>query len=389
MREVAPRWKGEAVRLGGLFLDGESGRFIAVDLSARNLNHIIAHEFSHSLVSATGEHLPVWLQEGLAEIFAAAATGESENTIRSLTMQMPTTQLLALREDSPEYNEGAFHGAFYAQAALAADYLWTNQEKGKRLLAYIDLTRTGAPIEAAIQEAFQVSGAELSRAVLEFASQRRNGASAMQSSVCIPGSSELAPIPEIDARARIAEFEAQTADHREHAIHEFETILRQSPGHEIALRGMAYGLWQRGDVKQASEYFRLAVEANPVDGKLQYLSAVLNTDGAHDQPEHRQKMRALLLKAISLAPEFADAYHWLSLTYAWDGNYAAASNSALRALELDPRNEQFKYNIAAFFAHAQRWSEARGLCQELRGASDKEVALQSEALFKEIEHAPQ
>ena len=388
MRQVAPLGEGEAVRLGGLFLDTGSGRFIGIDLSTQNLNHIVAHEYSHSLVSsAGGQRLPLWLQEGLAEVFAASVTGESEIFESGPpAKKIPAMQLLGFREDSHEYKEQAFHGAFYSQASLTAEYLWMDQEHKNRLLTYLELTRGGKPIEVAVQQAFQKSGAELNRAVAEFASQRRRARPAAKGS-CTKVAGEIVPVSDLDAQARVAEFESQTAEHLDDAIHKLESILSENPKNEIALRGLAYGLWRRGDLKQASESFARAADANPTDANLLYLSAALDTDGAHDQPAKRQRMQTALLKAISLNPDFADAHHWLSLTYAWDGDYLAASNEGKRAVDLDPENQQFKFNLAAFYAHSQRWSEARGLCEGLAAATDKDVATQAKALLQSIEQA--
>ena len=144
MRQVAPLWKGEAVQLGGLVLESESGRFMAIDLSARNLNHVVAHEYSHVLLNSSGEPLPLWLQEGLAEVFAASVTGESDTfESRPLAETIPATRLLSLREDSREYNEQAFHAAFYHEVSVTAEYLWMDPEHKKRLLTYLELTRGG------------------------------------------------------------------------------------------------------------------------------------------------------------------------------------------------------------------------------------------------------
>jgi tetratricopeptide (TPR) repeat protein len=381
LEEVAPYWNGKPVRLGGFYKEGEAGRFIAIDLSAQDTDHIVAHEFTHATAKLNHNELPVWLHEGLAEFFANTLSGKSPPTHREW---IPLTSLFSIHSDSPEYNEMTSH-TFYAQASLVAEYLWTNPDRRRLIDKYLQLTESNVPVDAAIEQAFQVSSKELNGAIETFAQNHRRDASAARFA-CTQIAVETHPISYVDARARVIELKSLFAEHRTEAIREFSTILRNNPKNKGALRGISYALWQSGDVQMAAEYFRRAAEAIPGDPKLYFYSAVLDVSRAEHDPEARRRMRESLLNAIALESDFADALHWLSLTYAWDGDYRAAVSSGSRAVELDPGNDEFKFNLAAFDAHAQRWDESRELCAHLRTAPNKDVASRAELLLKQIEN---
>ena len=384
--QFAPSYDGKPVKLQGLYQDGERRQFIAVDASLDALPHVVAHEYGHFLMGARERQYPLWLLEGLSENFAANATCESRSARKgAFGSQIKLTQLFSLRENSREYNEEDFHRQFYADASLATEYFWINSERKRDLQRYLELTRGGEPMEEAIRDSFHISGKELRRAIRDFAAQSVSPEVAARRCA---GSTEmeLLPVSDLDARADLAEFKAQVAGHLPEAIKDFEAILRESPGHPIALRGLAYASWKRGDTVSATTYFRLAAIADPADPLLPYLYAVmLRSQGADKDAVLRREMQSALRSSIALKSDFADAHHWLSLSYGWDAEFPAASQEAMKALELDPNNEQFKYNLAAFYARSQRRSEALLLCQELRSAADKNVASRAEVLSQELE----
>ena len=65
-----PRFQGRPVEVAGFFQGGPDVNFIAVngDLGAQGARTVF-HEYSHVLVSSTLRVTPVWVNEGLAELY--------------------------------------------------------------------------------------------------------------------------------------------------------------------------------------------------------------------------------------------------------------------------------------------------------------------------------
>jgi hypothetical protein len=91
---------------------------------------VALHEYTHLIVKHSGAKLPVWLNEGIAEL--SASTRPVANKIQidgilpgraavlSGAKMIPLDQLFAAGHDSPFYNETNRAGMFYAQSWLLA-----------------------------------------------------------------------------------------------------------------------------------------------------------------------------------------------------------------------------------------------------------------------------
>src|SRR5262245_6629699 len=67
-RPYKPLYEGKAGNVAGFFQAGEDVNFIALAADTQT-NHVIYHEFVHSLTKDTSLPLPPWVNEGLAEVY--------------------------------------------------------------------------------------------------------------------------------------------------------------------------------------------------------------------------------------------------------------------------------------------------------------------------------
>jgi hypothetical protein len=94
---------------------------------------IIFHEYVHLLLSAGGDQPPLWLNEGLAELFSTfrirkgsvelgRAKPDHVDTLNHLRL-MPLGWLFAVTTQSSSYNEGVRQSVFYAESWALVHYL--------------------------------------------------------------------------------------------------------------------------------------------------------------------------------------------------------------------------------------------------------------------------
>ena len=129
----------------------------------------IFHEYTHLLSRHNDDIWPLWLQEGMAEVYSTfQATGRGvriglpiEHHLRLLTNApfMPLKELLAVKHDSPEYNESEHQGIFYAESWLLTQFLMNgdNASLKARFPNYTKLLRAGQPRDTALQRALGMS----------------------------------------------------------------------------------------------------------------------------------------------------------------------------------------------------------------------------------------
>lgn len=155
-------------RIGGYFLAGEDAHYIAMTVAHGEAAYpTILHEYTHALLSETLPAAPMWLHEGLAEVYStyteradgrsALIGGASAMHLRELQtgVPLPIEQLMAVDVSSAVYNEGERRGLFYAQAwALTHYVLLGNEARRAQLPEYLRRRDQGASVADAIRGGF-------------------------------------------------------------------------------------------------------------------------------------------------------------------------------------------------------------------------------------------
>ena len=145
----------------GLFVRGLDRDYLAIALDADRSRPYGAldHEFGHLLVDRRCERLPVWLDEGLAEMVAYGLPGreaEDRATLVARTLRferlMPLRELLSAERASTDNGGVGRATMFYAQAWTFVHYLLVADAgaRAPRLAAFMtQLTRGAADLDAA------------------------------------------------------------------------------------------------------------------------------------------------------------------------------------------------------------------------------------------------
>ena len=136
MTPVKPLFRGNPIELAGYFQSGEDVNYIAVNAEYLNLAVLaIFHEYAHFLVSNSQGSVPVWVGEGLAELYEMTeqldggkgviigrAPAHHVELLKASTM-MPIKELVAVGHDASVYNEGNRRSVLYAQSWALVHYL--------------------------------------------------------------------------------------------------------------------------------------------------------------------------------------------------------------------------------------------------------------------------
>ena len=152
--------------LAGLFVPGRHRNYILISPSRfEEARAIACHELTHSFVRNTSPDIPLWLNEGLAEFYGSfTAVGKDirigrpdEQHLATLRQKglLPLATVLAVTDDSPEYNTQGLRPIFYAESWLLTHYLLVETPKGRtRLSEYLARLQRGEDREQAFHAAF-------------------------------------------------------------------------------------------------------------------------------------------------------------------------------------------------------------------------------------------
>src|SRR6266850_233313 len=138
-----PIYKDQPSNLLAFFQPGEDVNYIAVTATLPSPS-IVLHEYVHFLLRENVGGLPLWISEGLAECYSTFELGGKQNeftigkppeqhlaTLSSGPVFIPLKRLLTIQDNSPEYNEEAKQGMFYAESWAIVHYLVLGAD-GKR-----------------------------------------------------------------------------------------------------------------------------------------------------------------------------------------------------------------------------------------------------------------
>ena len=166
---LPPTWADDkATHPAGVMVAGVDRMYVGVqagrDHPARDL--VAVHEYVHLLVETNVPAAPLWLNEGLAEFFAAGRLEESPaifglphtghlQVLRAREW-LPLDVVLGATRGSPIVRERGSSAVFYAQAWLLVHYL-KHAEAGRytaQLTAFTAKVAQGVPLGRAAIEAF-------------------------------------------------------------------------------------------------------------------------------------------------------------------------------------------------------------------------------------------
>ena len=171
MEPFVPLENGRPAKIGGFFVRANDVNTIMVSLArnARDTRRVIFHEAVHWHLSARAGALPLWLDEGLAEVFATFALSDATSytfgaaveehvTLLRREKLLPLASLLGTGRESLLYNEGERTGIFYAQAWALAHFLFYGEKSPGRasVQRYLELLAVVKSPDDAFLTAFGV-----------------------------------------------------------------------------------------------------------------------------------------------------------------------------------------------------------------------------------------
>ncbi len=397
LKQYAPLWKGKPIDLAGFFQGSSDRNFIALDLSSESGWGVVFHEYAHMLLNANIPPAPVWFDEGYAEYFSTLKIDDKyisfglvpEHLAEVLSSRswMKSADLFSVEHNSKEYNDRDRRSIFYAQSWLTVHY-FLNQRKGEQLGTYLALATNHVPAPEAIKKAFGMDPAELDRTLHQYAQGRGNFFRAPAPPDIEGGPYEVHPLSSVEVQAVLADLHAHSLDYRAQGIEEFKKVLQQDPDNGTANRGLGYALLQQNEFDAAAEHLRRAAAKDTGDSRLHYFNALLMQRRSAFQGERLEQIgeiRSELQKALTIDPNYADAYSLLALTDSARGDHKAALEHARKAVDLNPRDEYLRSNLAMAQLRAEDWDAAADTLTQLKSSTNQQIAAQAERNLRQLQ----
>lgn len=152
----------------------------------------------------------------------------------------------------------------------------------------------------------------------------------------------------------------------EDAEADFQRAAQLEPERPVGRVGQSLALQQAGRVEESIVLLREESRRHPKDAATLFLlGKALGARATNESPEAREAEHALL-RAVAIAPDFAEAHAELGKLRLRLGKPSPAIDHLHRALDLDPSNRQATYQLLRALRQAGRVDETAQVAARLR-----------------------
>lgn len=138
--------------------------YIVLVSGSNNIQNIGLHEYVHLLIRRSHSKLPLWLEEGFADLFSTLRAADSQTEIGAvpsgraqrlfLEELLPLNTLITADRHSALYNENNRIGMFYSQSWALTHMLRLSDGFRQGFEAFFNLILAGYPTDEALQRAY-------------------------------------------------------------------------------------------------------------------------------------------------------------------------------------------------------------------------------------------
>ncbi len=399
---------GKAKELGGYFSPGPLANNVAIvgNRYSRDVSSIIYHEYIHYVLNTNQAELPLWLNEGLAELYS---TFDVEDGVASIGYPIgthlewlrnnpliPMAELVAIDHDSPEYNEGHRRGVFYAQSwALTHMLVMGPPEGSSRATIYANLLRQGIDDEDAFRQAMGGTYREIERELNHYVRGRKFSYSKLPVKEQTTGPSTVTEMTYPEVLTRLGGLlMALGPDRSEFAAAHFAAALRIDENYGPAIAGVGRLDELAGRDEAALARYRRAAELAPDDFMINYLlgdalfKQYESAESTEEKTALRDQARAALRRAAVLRPSFAEAWAKLGTTYTWD---PIPNDMGVKAMEhahrLLPKRGDVGFNLTLLYLRRDRLEDAMETVARMRASGvDRQTVRAADELTVSLEN---
>ncbi len=402
-----PLYNGKPTNVSGYFQRTPDEDIIALNSDARSEEYplkVIFHEYVHYLTSRTPRRWPTWLTEGIAELYSTFVVRKNlvmlgapiSNHVFYLREQkmIPLKDLFTVTTDSPIYNERDKQGVFYAQSWALTHYLMFGDRLARQaqMNQYVQAINEGANPEQAFTQSFKTDMATTEKSLREYVG--RNAYTVINLALeSVEG--------EKDIRSRLltdAEIQYYLGNLllRTRRVDEGEEYFKQAIALDASFaapyEGLGFAAIRRNNYQEAKNCFKQAVERGSKNylahfyyAQELYNEALTGTTREAQSEAYRTVVEALKT-SINLMPTYAYSHALLAHLYMRDDTRMNLGVQEMRtALQLEPQQADFRYNLAQMQMQALDFAGAKKTLEPLLVSDDAPRKKSAEHLINVID----
>jgi hypothetical protein len=282
-------------------------------------NPIAIHEYVHLVIRHSGLKIPLWLNEGWAEVYSTLKPAKGGVAVGDLIQRhldilahgnwFTLQQLDSIDQHSPDYSETSRTNTFYAESWALTHMLYLAPDYKDNFSKFINTLNKGQTLTQALQIGFNKTPDQVFRDLQDYFSRK-----SLYGTVFItpfeksgekPAVSAIAPY---DRNMMLADLHS-SIHHFPAATRIYQDLQAEDPKRPEAFGGAGYLAILRNDKDTARTEFHKAWDLGTTDPQLCMQLAELDREAK--QPE--SVVMSELEQAVKLRPGFSEAVFQLAL----------------------------------------------------------------------------
>lgn len=288
------------------------------------------HEYMHLIVRHSGLKIPLWLNEGWADVYSTlrpigkeTAVGDiPEDRMRALEAGkwLSFDELTSTDRNSPNYHEGDRAGMFYAESWALTHMLYLSPEYQNNFGNFVTALHRGASTADACRSAFGRSPEEVFQDLRKYLDRKHIYGRIFEAGIDNRQTEpEAAAVSGFDSRLMLVDLLLAT-NKLSQAKEEYASLEKEQPDRPDLARAIGNLAEATGDRESARRYFEKAFNEGDSDAGMCLKLAML--EGlAHQSPD---KIVPILERAVKSKPDFTEARIRLGLVLIDAHDYAGA-----------------------------------------------------------------
>jgi tetratricopeptide (TPR) repeat protein len=312
------------------------------------------HEYMHLIVHQSRLKLPLWLNEGWADVYSTLKPLGAKTTIGELIpghvqqllqeKWLSFDTLTSVDEKSPVYNEKQRAGIFYAESWALVHMLYLAPDYKSKFPTFVNTMLKGKTVEEAAQAAYGRSGAQVYADLRSYLTRNQIfGAVFPVKLAKSEEEAEVSPVSPFDSDLALADLLA-AINKRDQAQAAYEKLAQLNPDKPEVPQSLGYLAWQRGNNDAARQYFEKAFATGGNDPQMCLHLAEL--ERAASQPD--DKIIPPLLRALKSRPDYFDARLELALAEVNARNFEGALAAFVQLHNLPSDKAAMVFNGIAY-----------------------------------------
>ena len=395
--------------VAGYFQSGTDVNYIALTTEKHGEQdpfNVIFHEYTHLLVNNTVGNVPTWFNEGLAEYYSTFSITDDQKLVLGSPIashvfllrenkMLPLKTLFQVDQHSPYYNERDKQSIFYAESWALMHYLIHGKNGGRmvQMDEFVNLTNANVPMEQAFQKAFQMTPENMEKELRDYIKRDSypviNGH--FKSKLDFDKETQSAPLSEAESQAYLGDLLLHS--NRTDAESYLQKALELDPNLAMAQASMGMLRMREGKFEEARQNLERAAAKSQNYLIHYYYAYALSREGMDEtqtvrgyDPETASKMREELHQAITLRPDFPEAYKQLVFVNLVTGTDLDESADLLkRLLGTSPGRNDVVFLLAQVYMRKEDYKAARQLLERVaQSQTDAQLSRQAQTILDQL-----